>query len=225
MNPIDVSGLNHWFGTGEAKKQALFNINLKIEQGSLTILMGPSGSGKTTLLTIMGCLRDVHDGSVKVLERELSNLDEPNKEVLRREFGFIFQAHNLHESLTAIQNVLMGLEVHGAGKKEDQHLAAKHLLTMLGLADRIDYLPENLSGGQKQRVAIARALVSNPKIIFADEPTAALDSESGKNVVQTLKMLGQQRGVTTIMVTHDNRIMQFADRVITLEDGRITADN
>lgn len=225
MGPIEVSGLNHWFGTGEAKKQALFDINLKIEQGSLTILMGPSGSGKTTLLTIMGCLRDVHHGSVKVLEKELLDLDEPNKELLRREFGFIFQAHNLHESLTAIQNVLMGLEVHGAGKKEDQRLAARHLLTMLGLADRIDYLPDNLSGGQKQRVAIARALVSNPKIIFADEPTAALDSESGKNVVQTLKMLGQQRGVTTIMVTHDSRIMQFADRVITLEDGRITADN
>lgn len=224
MYPIQVKGLNHWFGRGEAKKQALFDINLQIQPGSLTILMGPSGSGKTTLLTIMGCLRDVQDGHVRVLENELVNLRESNKEILRRKFGFIFQAHNLHESLTALQNVLMGLQVHGAGEPQKQHAAARHILDMFGLAERSNYLPENLSGGQKQRVAIARALISNPQIIFADEPTAALDSESGKNVVRTLKALGEQRGVTTIMVTHDTRILEHADRIITLEDGRITGD-
>lgn len=224
MYPIQVKDLNHWFGHGEARKQALFDINLNIQPGSLTILMGPSGSGKTTLLTIMGCLRDLQQGSVRVLDSELLNLHSSSKENIRRKFGFIFQAHNLHESLTAFQNVLMGLEVHGAGKKQKQHAAVRHILDMFGLSERIHYLPENLSGGQKQRVAIARALVSNPQIIFADEPTAALDSESGKNVVRTLKTLGERRGVTTIMVTHDNRILEYADRIITLEDGRITSD-
>ncbi|ABD82043.1 ATP-binding cassette domain-containing protein [Saccharophagus degradans] len=224
MHPIQVKELNHWFGQGEAKKQALFDINLDIEKGKLTILMGPSGSGKTTLLTIMGCLRDVQQGSIQVLGNELLGLDDWSKENLRRKFGFIFQAHNLHESLTAIENVLMGLEVHGLGQKDKQNTAAKHVLSLFGLGDRMHYLPENLSGGQKQRVAIARALVSNPQIIFADEPTAALDSTSGKNVVQTLKVLGEQRGVTTIMVTHDNRILEYADRIITLEDGRIISD-
>lgn len=225
MYPIQVKELNHWFGQGEAKKQALFDINLDIEKGSLTILMGPSGSGKTTLLTIMGCLRDVQQGSIQVLGDELLGLDDWNKENLRRKFGFIFQAHNLHESLTAIENVLMGLEVHGLGQKDKQYAAAKHVLSLFGLDDRMHYLPENLSGGQKQRVAIARALVSNPQIIFADEPTAALDSISGKKVVQTLKVLGEQRGITTIMVTHDNRILEYADRIITLEDGRIISDD
>ncbi len=225
MAPIQVTDLNHWFGAREAKKQALYDINLTIEPGSFTLLMGPSGSGKTTLLTIMGGLRDVQDGSVNVLDAELLQLAEASKVRLRREFGFIFQAHNLHASLTAFQNVLMGLEVHGHGRQQDQQAAAKHILNIFGLAERIDYLPENLSGGQKQRVAIARALVANPKIIFADEPTAALDFESGQNVVQILKTLGKERGVTTVMVTHDNRILQYADRIITLQDGRITADS
>jgi len=222
--PIIVSGLNHFFGAGEARKQAIFDINLTIARGSLTVLMGPSGSGKTTLLTLIGALRDIQDGSVMLLEHELNGAMEGALVALRRRLGFIFQAHNLHESLTATQNVLMGLEVHGKGNATLQRAASHHMLDLLGLADRRDYLPGNLSGGQKQRVAVARALVANPRIVLADEPTAALDKASGHTVVQMLKSLGQIRGTTTVMVTHDPRILELADRIIRLEDGRIVSD-
>jgi putative ABC transport system ATP-binding protein len=222
--PIIVEHLDHWFGVGEARKQAIFDVNLKIKKGSLTILMGPSGSGKTTVLTLMGCLRDVMGGSVKLLGTELNGATEAQNVAARRKLGFIFQAHNLHDSLTATQNVLMGLQVHGAGHEAKQKQAAHHMLELVGLGDRSSFLPAKLSGGQKQRVAVARALVSNPEVIFADEPTAALDKESGLNVVKMLKELGQTRGTTTVMVTHDNRILDLADRIITLEEGRIVKD-
>ncbi|MFB1487054.1 MULTISPECIES: ATP-binding cassette domain-containing protein [unclassified Thiocapsa] len=221
--PIIVSDLDHYFGDGEARKQALYGIDLRIARGSLTVLMGPSGSGKTTLLTLMGCLRDVQAGSVRLLGAELNGSSEATQIALRRRLGFIFQAHNLHDSLTARQNVLTGLQVHGRGNPSRQREAVKHMLDIVGLADRIDYLPGNLSGGQKQRVAIARALVANPEIVFADEPTAALDKVSGMAVVRLLKQLGRTRGTTTVMVTHDSRILDLADRIITLEDGVLVA--
>lgn len=224
MDPIEVHGLNHWFGAGEARKQAIFDVSLRVARGTLTVLMGPSGSGKTTVLTLMGCLREVQDGSVRLLGTELRGADMATQEAMRRRLGFIFQAHNLHESLTARQNVLMGMQVHGRGDPLRQDMAAEHVLGLLGLEHRIDYLPSNLSGGQKQRVAIARALVSNPEIVFADEPTAALDHDSGLLVVRILKQLGVERGTTTVMVTHDNRILELADRIVTLEDGRIVKD-
>jgi putative ABC transport system ATP-binding protein len=222
--PLRTSGLNHWFGVGEARKQALFDVSLSIARGSLTVLVGPSGSGKTTQLTLLGCLREVQDGSVVLLGHELRGAPPALSVALRRRLGFIFQAHNLHESLTATQNVLMGLQVKGRVDKAAAERAAAHALGLLGLSDRMDYLPANLSGGQKQRVAIARALVGNPDVVLADEPTAALDRESGANVVDLLKRLGQARGTTTVMVTHDNRILDLADRVLTLEDGRIVGD-
>tara|TARA_B110000908_G_C10265839_1_gene463830 strand:+ start:5060 stop:5752 length:693 start_codon:yes stop_codon:yes gene_type:complete len=222
--PIDVKGLNHSFGTGEARKQVLFDVNLKVSRGSLTILMGPSGSGKTTVLTLIGCLRDVQEGSVNLLGHELNGASRAMNESLRRRLGFIFQAHNLHGSLTALQNFLMGLQVHDLPDRKAQKEAARHALPLVGLEDRMNYLPANLSGGQKQRVAVARALVGNPDVIFADEPTAALDSESGMTVFKILKKLGKTRGTTTVMVTHDNRILEMADRIVTLEDGRIVRD-
>lgn len=222
--PILVQGLNHWFGSGEAKIQALFDINLSLQPGKLTIMMGPSGSGKTTLLTLIGCLREIQDGSVHLLGHELRGASEEAMNQLRRRLGFIFQAHNLHESLTAMQNVRMGLEVHYSKRQDEFDHAAAHVLTQLGLGDRLNYLPAKLSGGQKQRVAVARALVGNPSIIFADEPTAALDKDSGLKTVQLLKRLGEVRGTTTVMVTHDNRILELADRILRLEDGRIVDD-
>lgn len=222
--PIIVSQLDHYFGVGDARIQALFAINLHVERGSLTVLMGPSGSGKTTLLTLMACLRDVQSGSVRLLGTELNGADKGKQIDLRRRVGIVFQAHNLHESLTARQNVLMGLQVHGRGVRARQAAAVEHMLRLVGLGDRIDYLPANLSGGQKQRVAIARALVSNPEIIFADEPTAALDKASGMAVVTLLKKLGIERGTTTVMVTHDPRILDLADRIVTLEDGKVIRD-
>jgi putative ABC transport system ATP-binding protein len=223
-SPIIVSHLDHYFGLGEARIQALFDINLRVARGSLTVLMGPSGSGKTTLLTLMACLRDVHWGSVRLLGNELNGADEDTQIALRRRVGVVFQAHNLHDSLTARQNVLLGLQVHGRGQPARHAAAVEHMLGLVGLADRIDYLPANLSGGQKQRVAIARALVSNPEIVFADEPTAALDKVSGMAVVKLLKQLGAERGTTTVMVTHDPRILDLADRIITLEDGALARD-
>jgi len=222
--PIVVRGLDHWFGEGEARKQVLFDVNLVLERGKLTVLLGASGSGKTTLLTLVGCLRRVEAGSVTLLGTELAPADESVLVQCRRRLGFIFQAHNLHESLTAMQNVRMGLDVHGRATAASWKEAAAHLLTLLGLGERLEYLPANLSGGQKQRVAVARALVGNPEVVFADEPTAALDKESALTVVMLLKRLGQERGTTTLMVTHDTKIMDLADRIITLEEGRIVAD-
>lgn len=222
--PVIVTGLDHWFGQGEARKQAIFNVGLTVARGSLTILMGPSGSGKTTVLTLMGCLREVQGGSVRLLGQELRGAGTAVQGALRRRLGFIFQAHNLHGSLTARQNVLMGLQVHGRGDPASYDRAADHMLGLVGLGDRRDYLPANLSGGQKQRVAVARALVSNPEVVFADEPTAALDKDSGRDVVEMLRALGRARGTTTVMVTHDSRILELADRIVTLEDGRIVDD-
>jgi len=220
---IEVSGLNHHFGDGEGRKQVLFDVGVTVNRGELVILMGASGSGKTTVLTLIGCLRDVQEGSVKLLGQQLHGASEDVLVKCRRRLGFIFQAHNLHESLTAVQNVRMGLEVHGPAATARWREASAHMLTMLGLSDRMEYLPANLSGGQKQRVAVARALVGNPDVIFADEPTAALDKDSGLEVVSLLKRLGRERGTTTLMVTHDNRILEMADRIITMEDGRIAA--
>lgn len=224
LAPVVISGLNHWFGEAESRRQALFNIDLTLEPGELTILLGASGSGKTTLLTLMGCLRDVQMGSLQLLGEELNGAPETVLTACRRQLGFIFQAHNLHDSLTAIQNVRMGMELHGPEAMSNWRADAAHLLGLLGLGDRLDYLPQHLSGGQKQRVAIARALVGNPEIIFADEPTAALDRVSGFDVVNILKRLGQTRGTTTLMVTHDNRILEMADRILTMEDGRLIDD-
>lgn len=221
---IAVRGLDHWFGDGEARKQVLYGIDLAIARGKLTVLVGASGSGKTTLLTLMGCLRRVEFGSIELLGTELHGASDVQLMAGRRRLGFIFQAHNLHESLTAMQNVRMGLEVHGADAVSEWREPAAHLLTALGLGDRLDYLPAKLSGGQKQRVAVARAIIGNPDIIFADEPTAALDKDSGGLVVSMLKRLGAERGTTTVLVTHDNRVLGRADRIVTLADGRIVDD-
>lgn len=222
--PILIHRLNHWFGKGEARKQALFDIDLGFERGSFTVLAGPSGSGKTTLLTLVGCLRAVQDGSIRLLGTELATASDDINIAMRQRLGFIFQAHNLHESLTATQNVLMSIQLRRRIPPDQARRAATHALGLVGLGDRLDYLPANLSGGQKQRVAIARALAGNPEIVLADEPTAALDRDSGARVVDILRRLGQDRGTTTLMVTHDSRILDRADRIITLEDGRIVDD-
>lgn len=164
-SPILAKGLSHWFGTGEARKQAVFDVDMTVARGSLTVLVGPSGSGKTTVLTLLGCLREVQQGSVHLLGHELHGADGTLLTTLRRRLGFIFQAHNLHESLTARQNVIMGLEVHGKAPADQADAAARHVLRLVGLGDRLDYLPANLSGGQKQRVAVARALIGNLSLI------------------------------------------------------------
>ena len=222
MQPaIVVSGLAHAFGTGEARLLALHDVTLTVARGEVVILTGPSGSGKTTLLTLIGCLRGVEAGSVRLLEHELNGASPAEVMRIRRRLGFIFQAHNLHKSLTALENVRMGLAVHGDEAAADWRPACERALDLLGLADRADFLPEKLSGGQKQRVAVARAIVGNPDVIFADEPTAALDRASGRLVVDLLRRLADERGTAVIMVTHDHRVLDIADRVITMEDGQV----
>ncbi|MEL7142028.1 MAG: ATP-binding cassette domain-containing protein, partial [Cyanobacteria bacterium J06573_11] len=160
-------------------------------------------------------------GSLVVLDKELCGASKDALVKARRNNGYIFQAHNLHGSLSALDNVQMGLEVHGLWNRQARRQQAKEMLEQVGLGDRIDYLPENLSGGQKQRVAIARALVSNPKIVLADEPTAALDKKSGRDVVEIMYDLAKQQGCTILLVTHDNRILDIADRIVYMEDGRL----
>jgi putative ABC transport system ATP-binding protein len=218
---IDIKNLDHHFGKGELRKQVLFDINLTINRGEIVLMTGPSGSGKTTLLTLVSGLRSPQSGSCKILGKELCGASQAELVQARRNNGYIFQAHNLHHSLTAAQNVQMGLEVQGEYDKQQMRDRAVAMLEQVGLGDRIDYYPDSLSGGQKQRVAIARALVAHPAIVLADEPTAALDSRSGRDVVNLMQKLAKEQGSTILLVTHDNRILDIADRLVHMEDGRL----
>ena len=219
---VQIQQLNYSFGIGDLSKQVLFDISLELPKGQIVILTGPSGSGKTTLLTLVGGLRQLQNGSLRILDQELMSLGDRDLVNVRRNIGFIFQAHNLFESLTASQNVEMAVELTGEfSSKRDQAMA---MLSALGLADRVNYKPQSLSGGQKQRVAIARALVNHPKLILADEPTAALDKKSGRDVVNYLHILSRRENSTVLMITHDNRILDVADRIINLVDGRLESE-
>ncbi|MFO1242213.1 MAG: ATP-binding cassette domain-containing protein [Rickettsiales bacterium] len=218
---IEVKKLNFSYGSGELKRQVLHDVDLHLEKGEIVIMTGPSGSGKTTLLTIIGALRVAHEGSVKVLGHELVNANERLLNEIRLETGYIFQQHNLLKSLTALQNVEMSLELREGYTEAKRRDEAAAILKQVGLGDRLDYKPDKLSGGQKQRVSIARALVAKPKLVLADEPTASLDKASGQEAVDILKKLAREQGTTILLVTHDYRILDVADRVIELEDGKI----
>lgn len=222
---IAVHQVNHYFGKGALRKQALFDINLEIYSGKIVIMTGPSGSGKTTLLTLLGGLRSAQEGSLKILGQEMSGASKQQLTKVRRQIGYIFQAHNLMSFLTAKQNVRMSLELHDEMLKQDMNAKATAILEQVGLGNHTNYYPENLSGGQKQRVAIARALVSHPKIVLADEPTAALDKKSGRDVVEIMQRLAKEQGCTILLVTHDNRILDIADRLVYMEDGRLIEDD
>jgi putative ABC transport system ATP-binding protein len=223
---ITVEHLDHAFMEAGAAKPVLRDINLSVRPGEIVILTGPSGSGKTTLLTMLGGLRAAQCGSLRILGAELLHADRATLTRLRRQVGFIFQAHNLLPYLNALENVRVGLEVHSdwldRGRLAmDGRCAA--LLADVGLAERASYYPEKLSGGQKQRVAIARALAPAPQLLLADEPTAALDKESGRMAVELFRSLADEQGAAIVMVTHDNKIIDIADRVVNLEEGRLVA--
>jgi putative ABC transport system ATP-binding protein len=217
---VCVKNLSHSFEQGKLSKQVLFDINLEILAGEIVIITGSSGSGKTTLLTLIGALRSVQQGSLQILGQELCGTNQKQLIQTRRHIGYIFQAHNLIRFLTARQNVIMSLKLHKIRKKE-AYSKADNILESVGLGNYTSYYPDSLSGGQKQRVAIARALVSHPKLILADEPTASLDSVSGRNIVEIMRQLAKQQGCTILMVTHDNRILDIADRIIQMEDGKL----
>jgi putative ABC transport system ATP-binding protein len=217
---IAVEGLSHHYGSGELRKQILFDISTSIEAGEIVIVTGPSGSGKTTLLTLVGALRSAQEGSLRVLGQELRGASASTLESVRKQIGYIFQAHNLIEALSARQNVEMALRLHG-GTATSIRDRAEQMLTAVGLGERMGHHPSQLSGGQRQRVAIARALASEPRIVLADEPTASLDKESGRDVVDRIQVLAREQGVPVLLVTHDNRILDVADRIVHLEDGRL----
>jgi putative ABC transport system ATP-binding protein len=219
---VQVRSLNYYYGQGDLRKQALFDLTLDFPRGQIAIITGPSGSGKTTFLSLIGALRTLKDGSLNVMGQELVGMSNAELVNVRRGIGFIFQAHNLFESLTAAQNVEMAVELLGGFRTK--RAQAVSILEQLGLGQRVDYKPNALSGGQKQRVAIARALVNQPKLILADEPTAALDKQSGRDVVTLMQKLAKEQGCTILMVTHDNRILDVADRIINLVDGRLESD-
>ncbi|MBW4599098.1 MAG: DevA family ABC transporter ATP-binding protein [Calothrix sp. FI2-JRJ7] len=218
---ISAHHLNHYFGSGDLKKQVLFDINLDIYPSEIIIMTGPSGSGKTTLLTLIGGLRSAHEGSLKILGREMCSASKKQLQDIRRQIGYIFQAHNLMTFLTAKENVRMSMELHQEYLKQDIDAKAIAMLESVGLGHRANYYAENMSGGQKQRVAIARALVAQPKIVLADEPTAALDKKSGRDVVELMQKLAKEQGCTILLVTHDNRILDIASRIVHMEDGRL----
>jgi len=218
---ISLNHVNHWFGSGEGRKHALKDITLDIYPGQIVICTGPSGSGKTTLLTMLGGLRSCQDGSLKILGQELNGANKDQLADLRLNVGFIFQAHNLMMFLNARRNVRLSLELHDRFFGQDMDQLATAMLEKVGLGDRVEYMPANLSGGQRQRVAIARALVGQPKILLGDEPTAALDKESGRTVVELMQQLAREQKTTIIMVTHDNKILDVADRIIIVDDGRL----
>src|SRR5579885_1947851 len=220
---ISASGLNHFYGEGGARRQILFDVAFEVESGEIVILTGPSGGGKTTLLTLAGGLRTTQAGSLKVLGEELRGARQRTLTRVRRRIGYIFQGYNLFDALTAGQNVQMALLLHERVSKRIARERAAAALATVGLGHRIDHLPKQLSGGEKQRVAIARALIGGPALILADEPTAALDRKSGRDVVELMRRLTRERGCGLLLVTHDNRILDIADRIIGLEDGRLSS--
>ncbi len=218
-----IKDVSYSFGEGESAKQVLFKNTLTLKRGEIVVLSGPSGSGKTTLLTLIGALRSIQEGSIQLHSKELANLKPKGQVEARRDIGFIFQAHNLFDALTARQNVKMAMELHDIPVKT-QYERIDAMLTELGLQDRIHYKPAKLSGGQRQRVAIGRALVNKPRLILADEPTAALDKDTGNQVLNLFRELALNHGTTIIIVSHDARVLSSADRIINMIDGRIASD-
>ena len=221
---IRAKGLTKIYREGATEMRALHGVDLEVRAGELTLLMGPSGSGKTTLLSILGCILRASDGKLEVLGEDVGSLAESELPRIRREaIGFVFQGFNLFPTLTAAENVALALDLRGIRGAAAQK-RAEDLLAEVGLSQKARSFPAELSGGQKQRVAIARALAGDPPILLADEPTAALDSTSGRTVIELLQRLAREHGRAVVMVTHDPRVLSFGDRIIHLEDGRIVKE-
>jgi putative ABC transport system ATP-binding protein len=216
---IRTQGLTKIYSEGPSQFRALSDVDLQIHSAQLTLLMGPSGSGKTTLLSILGCILRASAGRLELLGEEVSALPEKELPRIRREMiGFVFQGFNLFPTLTALENVVLAMDVRGV-RGGSARKRAEQLLVEVGLQDQMRAFPANLSGGQKQRVAIARALAGDPPILLADEPTAALDSTSGRAVIELLQRLAHHHHRAVVMVTHDPRVLSYGDRILQLEDG------
>lgn len=220
--PIIVcNGIFKHYGEGSSRVDALRGVNLQIKKGELRLLMGPSGSGKTTLISIIAGILTPNEGTCTINNIDLNRLPDIEKTNFRRDnIGFVFQAFNLVPMLTTIENISIPLLLKGIERKEAEE-RSKHVLRELGMADKIGSYPGDLSGGQQQRVAIARAIVHNPEIIVCDEPTSFLDHDTGIKIMELLKVMVTTKGLTLIVVTHDPRIVEFADNIDRLEDGEI----
>lgn len=218
---ISVRNLTKTFGSGQARTEALDSVSLDVHPGEVVLLMGPSGSGKTTLLSILGCILRPDVGSVVINGQEIVGLPEAGLCRLRqRSIGFIFQNYNLFNTLRTEENIMVALDLQGVPTRTARDKAVM-AMESVGLGDKIGGMPADLSGGQKQRLAVARALAGNPDIILADEPTAALDSANGRMIINLLRELALKRGRCVVVVTHDNRIFDYADRIVIIEDGRL----
>ena len=221
---LEATNVTKDLGSGAGRVQALRGVSLSLNGGELTLLMGPSGSGKTTLLSILGCMLSPTEGTVRICEHSTAGLDPEELARLRREhIGFVFQSFHLFPTLSATDNVRLALDVRGERSRAAK-VRAREALAKVGLAHKIKAYPRELSGGEQQRVAIARAIVGNPSIILADEPTAALDGANGQAVMKLLAEIARERGHAVLIVTHDPRLLPFADRVVHIEDGRIIAE-
>jgi putative ABC transport system ATP-binding protein len=222
---IEVRDLTKTFGEGELAYQALRGVSLDVRPGELVMLVGPSGSGKTTLLSVIGAVLSPTGGSVEILGQRIDGLDRRGLARLRRDqIGFVFQEHNLLRALTALENVMMPLRMQG-WRAADAQARARAVLGRVGLGDRLERRPAELSGGQRARVAIARAVAGAPPVILADEPTAALDAETGLAVTSLLRELSREQGATVLVVTHDQRIFHLADRIVRIADGLIAGES
>ena len=223
MNILEIKNLCKVYGTGETKVDALKNVSFDVEQGEFVAIVGPSGSGKSTLLHILGGVDSPTSGEVIISGTDISKLDETKLAIFRRrQIGLIYQFYNLIPILNVEEN--MTLPILLDGKKPDQAVLSD-LVEKLGLSSRLMHLPNQLSGGQQQRVSIGRALMNHPALLLADEPTGNLDSENSKEIVSLLRKFNKENKQTVIIITHDERIAFSADRVITIEDGRITRDS
>ncbi len=218
---VEIDELCHWYGKSVTRKQVLYSVSMKIQPGEVVFLTGPSGCGKTTLLTLIGALRKVQKGNLAVLGNQLSGSRRKTRQKLRKKIGMIFQGHNLLRCLTAEQNVQMGADLLTGFSYFERRNHARQWLREVGLQDHMNKFPHDLSGGQKQRVAIARALSARPELLLADEPTSALDSFTGREIVSLLKNLAVEQNCSVLMVTHDPRILDVADRLLKMEDGKI----
>ncbi len=210
---------------GAVPTPALLDINLQVQRGEFLVVLGASGSGKTTLLNIIGLLDTPTSGKIWIAERNAEQMDEEERAALRsRYMGFVFQFHYLLPEFTVLENALLPCKIAGKQVEEQNRERVKELLQRVGLGDRLNYRPSQLSGGQQQRVAIVRALANNPELVLADEPTGNLDSKNGFAVFEMMRFMNRQTGTAFVVVTHDERLAQEADRVVVLEDGRIVKD-
>ena len=218
---IDVRNIRKEFGKKHTKVIAVRDVSMKVEKGEIVLILGPSGSGKTTLLSMIGCIMTPTSGEIYINGEKISDMSEEYLPKIRKKrIGFVFQSFNLLRSLTVRENVEVALNLNGI-KGRDAKEKSREILTELGLSKRLNFFPVDLSGGEKQRVSIARALVNSPKIILADEPTGNLDSKTGQRIGKILRNLAKKRETTAIVVTHDNRMENIADRILYLEDGMI----